>query len=73
MITKPQKLWILYYIPTHHSSVLFRSLHYYRPGLIVVTRKMLWQLTCFLLLQQWFSTIFLKEGAKSYDLVREPH
>jgi len=24
---------------THYSSVLFRSLHYYRPGLIILTRK----------------------------------
>jgi len=28
-----------YYIPTHYSSVLFRSLQYYRPGLIILTRK----------------------------------
>jgi len=39
MITQLQKLWILHYIPTHYSSVLFRSLHYYRPGLIILTRK----------------------------------
>jgi len=31
------------YIPTHYSSVLFRSLQYYRPGLIILTEsKMLW-------------------------------
>jgi len=27
-----QKLWIFYYIPTHYSSVLFRSLHYCNSG-----------------------------------------
>jgi len=26
-------------IPTNYSSVLFKSLHYYRPGLIILTRK----------------------------------
>jgi len=31
MATQLQKLWTFYYIPTHYSSVLFRSLHYYRP------------------------------------------
>jgi len=31
MITQLQSLWILYYRPTHCSSVLFRSLHCYRP------------------------------------------
>ena len=39
MITQLQKLWIFYYIPTHYSSVLFRSLHHYRPGLTNLTRK----------------------------------
>jgi len=34
-----QKLWIFYYIPTHYSSVPFRSLLYYIPGLIILTRK----------------------------------
>jgi len=37
--TQLQKLWIFYYVPTHHISVPFRSLHYYRPGLIILTRK----------------------------------
>jgi len=39
MTTQLQKLWILSYIPTHYSSVFLRSLHYYRPGLIILTRK----------------------------------
>jgi len=39
MILQLQKLWILYYTPTHYSSVLFRSLHYYRPSLITLTKK----------------------------------
>jgi len=39
MVTQLQKLWIFYYISTHYSSVLFRSLHSYRPGLIILTRK----------------------------------
>ena len=34
-----RNLWILYYIPADYSSVLFISLHYYRPELITVTRK----------------------------------
>jgi len=33
MTTQLEKLWILYCIPTHYSSVVLRSLHYYRPGL----------------------------------------
>jgi len=28
MTAQLQKLWIFYYIPSHYSSVLFRSLHY---------------------------------------------
>jgi len=36
MITQLQKLWIFYYISTHYSSEIFRSLHYYRPGLIIM-------------------------------------
>jgi len=39
MIIQLQKQWMLYYIPNHHSSVLFRLLHYYRSGLIIVTSK----------------------------------
>jgi len=39
MTTQLQKLWMFYYIPIHYSSVLFRSLHYYTPGLIILTRK----------------------------------
>jgi len=39
MTTQLQKLWIFYYIPTHYNSVLFRLLHYYRPSLIILTRK----------------------------------
>jgi len=32
-----------HYIPIHYSSVLFRSLHYYKPSLIILTiSKMLW-------------------------------
>ena len=56
----------VYYVPTHYSAVLLRSLHYYRSGLIILTieSKMLWQLTFFVLLQQCFSTISLK-AAKS--------
>jgi len=27
LIIQLHKLWILYYIPTHYSSVLFTSLH----------------------------------------------
>jgi len=44
MIAQLQKLWVLYYVPTHYSAVLLRSLHYYRPGLIILTieSKMLW-------------------------------
>jgi len=38
-ITQLQNLWILYYIPTHYRSVLFRLLQYYRPGLIILTIK----------------------------------
>jgi len=45
MITQLQKLWKFYYIPNHYGSVLFRSLQYYRPGLII------W-------LEQWFLTFF---------------
>jgi len=37
--TQLLKLWIFYYITTHYSSVVLRSLHYYRPGLIILTRK----------------------------------
>jgi len=39
MTAQLQKLWIFYYVTTHYSSVLLRSLHYYRPGLIILTRK----------------------------------
>jgi len=39
MTTQLQELWTLYYIRTHYSSILFRSLRYYRPGLIILTRK----------------------------------
>jgi len=39
MTTQLQKLWIFYYMPTHYSSVLFRSLHYYTLGLIIRTRN----------------------------------
>jgi len=54
--------WILHYRPTHCSSVLFRSLHYYKPALIILARKSdVVVVTFFLLLQQWFSTISLKE------------
>jgi len=28
-----------YYIPADYSLVLFRSLHYYRSGLIMLTKK----------------------------------
>jgi len=43
MITQLQKLWIFYYTPTRYSSDLFRSLHYYRPSLIIwLERRMLW-------------------------------
>ena len=40
-ITQLQKLWI---VPTHYTVVLFRSQHYYRPGLIILTieSKILW-------------------------------
>jgi len=38
MIPQLRKLWIFYYIP-HCSLVLFRSLHYYKPSLIILTRK----------------------------------
>jgi len=41
MITQPQELWILYnYVPTHYdyySSVIFRSLHFYRSGFIIMS------------------------------------
>jgi len=55
-------VFFLYYIPTHYSSVLSRSLHYYRPSLIIVTSRKydVVVVTFFLLLQQWFSTISLK-------------
>jgi len=39
VITQLQKLWRLHYIPIHYSSVLFRSLHYYKPSLIILTRR----------------------------------
>jgi len=39
MIIPLQKLLILYNIPTHYSSDLFRSLHYYRRDLVILTRK----------------------------------
>ena len=39
MITQVQKLWMLDYIPTQYSSILFRLLHYYKPDLITVTRN----------------------------------
>jgi len=39
MTTQLQKLWMFYYISVHYSSALFRSLHYYRSGLIILTRK----------------------------------
>ena len=35
--------------------------------------KMLWQLTFFLLLQQWFSTISLKGAKYRLQIFREPH
>jgi len=43
MITQLQKLWIFYYISTRYSSDLLKSLHFYRPGLIIwLERRMLW-------------------------------
>jgi len=39
MTTQLQKLWTFYYTPIQYSSFLLRSLHYYRPGLIILTRK----------------------------------
>jgi len=39
MTTQLQKLRIFHHILTQFSSVLFRSLHYFRPGLIILTRK----------------------------------
>jgi len=42
--------YIFYYISIQISSVLFRSLYYYRPGLITLTTvesKVLWQLRFF--------------------------
>jgi len=42
MISQLQKLWIFCYILTHYSSVLFTSLHYHRPGLIIWLEKILW-------------------------------
>jgi len=36
MTTQPQKFWIFYY--TGYLLILLRSLHYYRPGLIILTR-----------------------------------
>jgi len=63
MTTHLQKLWIFYYIPVHYSTVLFGSLHYYTPRLIILTRKQdVVVVTFFLLLHQWFSTISLKEA-----------
>jgi len=63
MTTQLQKLWIFYYIPVHCSSVLFGSLHYYTPRLIILTRKQdVVVVTFFLLLHQWFSTVSLKEA-----------
>ena len=29
-----------YYIPTDYRLVFFRSLHYYKPGLIILTSKL---------------------------------
>jgi len=75
MITRLQKLWILYCIPTHHSSVLFRSLHYYRPGLIIMTRKQdVGAVNVFLI----STTAVLNHFAECsqiqiYDFLREPH
>jgi len=43
MTTQLQKLWIFYYIPIYYSSVLLRSLYYWRPGLIIrLESKILW-------------------------------
>jgi len=39
MITQLQNLWLLYYIPTHYSSVLSKSLDYYRLDSIILTNK----------------------------------
>jgi len=50
----------LYTVPTQYSSVFSRSLHYYRPGLIYVTKKDVVAVNVFLILQEWFSTISLK-------------
>jgi len=36
MIAQLQKLWIL---STNYSLIMFRSLHHYRPGLIILTIK----------------------------------
>jgi len=46
-----------------------------RFGTSGIESKVLWELTFFLLLQQWFSTISLKEPNPDllYDIVREPH
>jgi len=46
---------------THYSSVLFRPLHYYRRGLVILTRKLdAVVVNVFLLLQQWFLTTSLE-------------
>jgi len=39
MIVQLQQVWILLYIPNHYSLVHFRSLHYYIPGVIILTGK----------------------------------
>jgi len=39
VITQLKKIQILNYVPTHYSSIVFGSLHYYRPSLIILTRK----------------------------------
>jgi len=39
MTAQLQNLWMFCYVSSHYSSVLLRTLHYYRPGLIILTRK----------------------------------
>ena len=73
--TQLQKPWIFYYIPTYYNSVLFRSLHYYRLGLIILTRN---QDVVVVIVFLTSTTVVLNhfaEGSQihAYDFVTEPH
>jgi len=63
-------------MPTHYSSVLFRSRHHYRPGLIILTGKQGDVIVdVFLISTTMFLKHFVEESEiQTYDLVaRESH